>query len=64
MNKDWIKVSTAAELKGVKRQTIYYHIKEGNLNSFDLDGNTYVDPKEVINLKPRGKGEYRKRKKA
>ncbi|MFN6965238.1 MAG: hypothetical protein ACK4S4_15940 [Pyrinomonadaceae bacterium] len=64
MARTWIRVATAAKLKGVRRQSIYYHIKMGNLVSFDLDGNTYVDRDEVLNLKPRGKGEYQKRKKA
>lgn len=59
----WIRVATAAKEKHVRRQTIYYHIKSGNLkNVLDMDGNTYVDHDEVLNLKPRGKGEYQKRK--
>jgi hypothetical protein len=62
--KTWIRVSTAAKLKGVRRQTLYYHLKEGNLKSvLEMDGNTYLDRDEVLALKPKGKGEYRPRKK-
>lgn len=59
--KTWIRVSTAAKLKGVTRQSIYYHISNGNLGVLDMDGNQYVARDDVISLKPRGKGEYRKR---
>jgi predicted site-specific integrase-resolvase len=53
--KTWIRVSTAAKLKGVRRQTIYWHINEGNLSYLDLDGNKYVDRDEVIKLEHKGK---------
>jgi len=61
--KTWIRVSTAAKLIGKRRQTIYYHISEGNIrNVMDMDGVTYVDRDEVLALKPKGKGQYRPRK--
>lgn len=58
---NWIKASTAAKLRGVTRQSIYWHIAEGNLKSMQLDGNVYVDRDEVKAWQPKGKGEYRKR---
>ena len=58
----WIRASTAAKLRGVTRQTIYWHIAQGNLKSMELDGTHYVDRDELIDWKPKGKGEYRKRK--
>lgn len=60
---NWIKVSTAAKLRGVRRQAIYWHIAEGNLKSMKLDGNTYVDRDSLLAWKPKGKGEYRERDK-
>ena len=58
----WIRVSTAAKLRGVTRQSIYWHVAEGNLKSTELDGNVYVDRDDVLDWKPKGKGEYRRRK--
>ena len=58
-----IRVSTAAKLRDVKRQSIYWHVTEGNLNSIKIDGNLYVDREQVLKWKPKGPGEYRRRKK-
>lgn len=60
---NWIKASTAAKLRGVSRQTIYWHVAEGNLKSMELDGNVYVDRDSLLAWKPKGKGEYRERQK-
>lgn len=59
----WIRASTAAALRGVSRQSIYWHVSQGNLKSMELDGNLFVDRDEVLNWRPKGKGEYRARKK-
>lgn len=58
-----IRVSTAAKLRGVRRQAIYWHVSEGNLNSMEIDGNLYVDKLEVLSWEPKKAGEYRPRKK-
>lgn len=51
-----IRAASAAKHLGVKRQSIYYHIKEGNLKTVDVDGVTYVDRNQVAKLKVRRKG--------
>ena len=58
-----IKVSTAAKLRGVTRQAIYWHIDEGNLKSIEIDGNVYLDREQVLLWKPKGVGEYQTKKK-
>lgn len=61
---EWIRVSTAAKHRGVTRQVIYWHIKEGNLTpTMELDGNKYVDMASLLNWRRKGKGEYKKREK-
>ncbi len=61
MAQTWIRASTAAKLRAVSRQSIYYHIKEGNIISMEMDGITFVDKDSLLNWKPRGVGEYKKR---
>lgn len=52
-------MSTAAKLRGVRRQTIYWHIEQGNLKHMQLDGNRYVDLEDLRKWEPKGKGEYK-----
>ncbi len=47
----WIRVSTAARLREVDRQAIYYHINEGNLRTKDEDGMIFVLRDQVMKLK-------------
>ena len=56
---DWIRVSTAAKLRGIKRQNVYYHIAQGHLTVKDMDGYTLVSRDEVdkLKLKRKLKGE-------
>lgn len=46
----WIRVSTAAQLRKVKRQAIYYHIREEHLQVKNLDGVLFVLRAEVLSL--------------
>lgn len=62
--KTWIRVSTAARLRGVSRQAIYWHVHEGNLETMELDGVVYVNKEQVLNWKRKGEGEYRPREKS
>jgi len=46
---DWIRPSTAAKLRGVKRQAIYYHIGEGHLKVKEMDGpSLYVYKPQIL----------------
>lgn len=62
INKDseWIRASTAAKIKGVTRQAIYYSINEGKLKTLEIDGNIFVDKDEVQELKIRERNAKRK----
>ena len=42
-----IRVTTAAKLKGVRRQAIYYHIEQKRLRTKVIDENIYVYRDEV-----------------
>ena len=60
---DCLKVSTAAAIKGIERQAIYYHIDQGNLTLLEIDGVKFVLRSEIDSLKPRGnKGNKKKQK--
>lgn len=43
----WIRVSTAAALKGIARQNIYWHIEQGNLRTKTIDGMMFVSRASV-----------------
>ncbi len=55
----WIRVSTAAKLRKVARQAIYYHVKKGTIKSKVIDGRTFVDENEIesINIRDRNGAE-------
>lgn len=50
---DLIHISTAAELRGVKRQSIYYQVANGNLQIVVIDGTMFVKRSQVNLLKLR-----------
>lgn len=50
---DWIPVSGAAKLKGVRRQSIYYHINEGTLAKKEIVGRVCVKKEDLLHLKIR-----------
>lgn len=50
---DLVKVSTAAGMKNVGRQSVYYHIETGRLRHIAIDGVTFVFKSEVEALKTR-----------
>jgi predicted DNA-binding transcriptional regulator AlpA len=47
---DLIRVSTAAKIKGLDRQTIYYHIENNNLKTTVIDGTIFVSRSDVEQL--------------
>lgn len=49
-----IGVASAAKRKGVKRQSIYYHVNNGSLASLTIDGTVFVWADEVDALELRG----------
>lgn len=51
--KEWIRVSTAAGLRDVDRQAIYYHVNQGHLKTKVIDEVTFVEKSEVMSLKLR-----------
>lgn len=54
MNKEkWVPVSEAAKLRGVKRQSIYYHIDVNNLKKKEIVGRECVELGAVMSLKKR-----------
>ena len=55
VKKVWIRPSTAARLRGVRRQAIYYHIDHHTLKTKNMDGNVYVEQSAVLALKLRKK---------
>lgn len=48
-----IRITTAARLKEVERQSIYYHIKSGHLTKTKIDGVIFVLRDEVERLEIR-----------
>lgn len=48
---DWIKVSSAAKLRGISRQAMYYHVDNNSIRTMELDGVTYVDKEAVLNMR-------------
>lgn len=50
----WIRVSTAAELRGIDRQTVYYHIQKKHVRTNLIDGVVFVhrDDVEKLVLRP------------
>jgi hypothetical protein len=45
-----IKISSAARLRGVERQTMYYHVRKHNLKVEEIDGTMYVDRDAAMKL--------------
>ncbi len=48
---EWIRVSSAAKVRGVSRQVMYYHINAHNIKTMELDGVKYVDRNAVLEMK-------------
>ena len=49
----WVRASTAATLIGIKRQAIYYHIRNHHLELLEIDGMQFVRVDDLSSLKTR-----------
>ena len=58
-----IKISTAAGLIGVTRQTIYKHLNLGHLNLIEIDGVKFVNRDDVLVLDDKNR-DMRERRRA
>ena len=50
---DLIHISTAGEIRGVRRQAIYYQVAHGKLVTFEIDGSLFVLRSQVLTMKLR-----------
>ena len=57
-----IKISTAANLIGVTRQTIYKHLNLGHLNLIEIDGMKFVNRDDVLVLDAKNRDMREKRR--
>ena len=52
----WIRMTTAARLKGVKRQSIYHRVRAGHIARIIIDNSHFVFLPDVVSLKFRAGG--------
>ena len=57
-----IKISSAADLIGVTRQTIYKHLNLGHLNLIEIDGVKFVNRDDVLVLDAKNRDMREKRR--
>ena len=57
-----IKISTAANLIGVTRQTIYKHLNLGHLDLIEIDGMKFLNRDDVLVLDAKNRGMREKRR--
>lgn len=57
---DWIKISTAAKIRDVSRQAMYYRVMSDKIPVYILDGNKYIDKETALNIIFRGQGSKKK----
>lgn len=51
----WIRISTAADLRGIDRQSMYYRVRKHHLRTKTVDKVTFVHRDDVLALKIRAK---------
>ena len=54
--KHWIRIATAARLRGVKRQAIYYRVRAGHVSRIVIDKSHFVFLPDIESLKFRAGG--------